>query len=105
MPVAKSQYAFPDCRGFMNKAINAEKGWRVRFKENGKAVSFRLRCYTARRRDQAFQIKLRPEMEGQTAWDGLVFFLNEVEGEWEIMAVKDEQAALGAQVTWEGPVE
>lgn len=105
MPVAKSMYAFPDCREFMNKAIHAEKGWRLRFEKKGPAISFRQRCYTARRREAAFSAKLSPEDMIMQPWDELIFFINEAGEQWELIAVKDGQAALDTQVTWEGPVE
>jgi len=108
MPAAKSDYAFPDCREFMNKAIASEKGWRVRFEKHGPAVNFRMRCYTARRRELTFNKKFYGEEDlarDRTVWDGLVFLIKEAGAEWEVIAVKDGAAMLGAQVTWEGPLE
>lgn len=105
MPAAISDQAFPDCRDFMNKALEAKKGWRARFEERGSAVSFRMRCYTARRRELAFNIKLYPEgemMHGKTVWDGLVFLLREAKGGWEVVASTNGAAGI---MIWEGPVE
>lgn len=108
MPAAISDGGFPDCREFMNKAIEAEKGWRARFEERGSAVSFRMRCYTARTREKKFNLKFYSKDDiahGKTVWDGLVFFLKEVEEGWEIVALQDAEAMLDSQLTWQGPVE
>lgn len=108
MPAATSDEGYPDCREFMNKAIKADKGWRARFAERGKAVNFRMRCYTARTRERKFNLKFYSKEDvahGKTVWDELVFFLEEVGSDWEIIALQDAEAMLDSQLIWQGPVE
>ncbi len=108
MGVAKSVYSYPDCREFLNRAIDAKKGYGVVFQEEGKATQFRLRCYTARRRELERNVKIYPPgdmMHDRTAWDGLVFLIKVVPDGFEVQAIQDGSTALGAQVVRQGPIE
>ena len=100
MPQPTSPHSFPDCRAFMDKAISSKIGTRAIFQKRGLATSFRLRCYTARNREQNRNKKLYEKDEslhGASVWDRLVLRLEELkDGRWAVAAVHDEEAALRA---------
>ncbi len=111
MNAPRSDLAFPDCRRFLDKAVNDEKGWKMIFKERGEATNFRLRCYTARRR----QLKLNSQVNlGEsnasekarttTHWDGLVILVREVDTGWAVLALHDADALMGVQAIEQGPI-
>ena len=99
MPQSPDVQAFPDCRSFMDKAIEAKKGFLAIFPEKGQAESFRLRCYTARSREKQQNKKLFDKddaMYGKSVWDSLTFRVGEAGARWAVAAVHDEEAALQA---------
>ncbi len=111
MNAPRSDLAFPDCRMFLDKAVNDDKGWRMIFREKGEATNFRLRCYTARRR----QLKLNAQVylgeddastlaRRTTHWDGLVILIREVDTGWAVLALHDAQALMGVQAIEQGPI-
>ena len=109
MNAPKSDQAFPDCRQFLNKAIDQEEGWAIVFAEKGKATNFRLRCYTTRRRELILRSRIYTENTAEaklaresTPWDGLVMLVREVENGWAVMALHDGEAALSAQIVEQG---
>lgn len=110
MNAPKSDQAFPDCRQFLNKAIEQEEGWAIVFAEKGKATNFRLRCYTTRRRELILNSRIYTGDTAEdalarksTVWDGLVMLVKEVENGWAVMALHDGEAALSAQIVAQGP--
>lgn len=107
MSAAVSDYGFPDCREFLNQALGAEKGWRATFSEKGHATSFRLRCYSVRRRERTFNKKfyVNDEMAArQTVWDGLVLVVRKTELGWAVLATKGAAALENATIE-HGPIE
>lgn len=99
MTQPKSPHSFPDCRAFMDKAIASKLGTRIIFKEKGKATNFRFRCYTARHREKARNLKIYKQEDilyGATVWDKLIFpiYQREPDGRWVMEAIHDEEAAL-----------
>ena len=103
MAQSKSAFGFPDCREFLDRAVESEKGWRVRFDSEGKAKAFRLRCYTARFRELKRNQKIYSENEPayfETAWHRLTFSIRKIDegdhaGDWAVEAMHGEEA-LGA---------
>lgn len=111
MNAPKSNQAFPDCREFLNRAIAERESWGVVFAAEGTAINFRLRCYTARRRQLILNSRLYtgPTEEDalarkSTVWDGLILLVKEVEDGWAVLAMHDGKAALNAQIVRQGPV-
>ena len=51
MGQSQSPDANPDARAFMDAALEAEKGGRMRFVDYNSAFTFRNRCYTVKKRE------------------------------------------------------
>ncbi len=105
MGAPRSEEAYPDCREFLNKAIESEKGWRDTFVEKGVATNFRLRCYAARSRQLSIEMKFNKDVKDyvpSTVWDGLMLSVKETEHGWAVIASKDGSSSL---IVEQGPIE
>ena len=95
MTAAKSTWSFPDCRAFMDKAVESEKGWQITFKERGQATAFRLRCYTARDRERKSNSKIYEvgdPMHNSSVWQKLTFATQECTEGWQVLAMHGDDA-------------
>ncbi len=104
MPMPKSDAALGDARGFMDQAINSDKGWRVFFLTRQEAWTYRQRCYAVRSRELKTNAKLYPSddiMHTQTVYHRLMFVIEQVELEkgmglhWALSARHGDSAYLG----------
>lgn len=109
MGQARSEFSYPDCRVFMDNAIEAEKGWKVIFELKGQATNFRMRCYTARGREERRNAKIYDQgdpMFNSSVWSGLTFAVEKVEGKvlcercgedagkehWQLLAIQGDNS-------------
>lgn len=100
MPQSHSADAFPDCRNFLDRAVESKKGARAIFPTKKQALSFRMRCYTARARERKrnCQIYEKGDMLFDTSvWHRLTFIVRELsDGRGELIATHDGDEALRA---------
>ncbi len=95
MTAPQDAFSYPDCRAFMDKAIESEKGWQITFEERGQATAFRLRCYTARDRERKRNRKIYSEdspMFDSSVWQKLTFTTKECPEGWQVLAMHGDEA-------------
>jgi hypothetical protein len=75
MPLSNSPMAYTDIRTAMDRALQSDKGIRVKIGEAGKAIHFRQKCYKLRLLDRKNSLNIYPKdhpMHGVSAYDSLV---------------------------------
>lgn len=120
MGQATSDFSYPDCRVFMDNAIEAEKGWKAVFAMKGQATNFRMRCYTARGREERRNAKIYDQsdpMFNSSVWSGLTFVVERVDGKvlcercggeteeerWALLAIQGDNS-LDTKCVSHGPL-
>ncbi len=105
----QNAWSFPDCRIFMDKAIEAESGWQVTFESKGHAMNFRMRCYTARDRERRRNKKVFTDedhpLHNSTIWHNLTLSIQQddkrllcdncrqnVNSQWKVLAIQGDNS-------------
>ena len=83
MAVSTSRLAFSDCFELLEKAINDEKGIRVKFASYDDAFNFRLRIHKARqidRKDNEESYSEGHQLHGRSVYDGITCKIRSFDG-------------------------
>ena len=76
----KSEYAYPEAKALMDRALLEEKGLRVTFSSKQDAVRLRFNCYTARNRERAAHARMFPPddpLHNKSPWETLTFLVRQ----------------------------
>ncbi len=80
MGQAQGTNAYPSARVLLDRALESEKGIRVKFESAKKAFRFRMNCYTVRKRERENSVRIYDSthpMHGHSPWDHLELLLEE----------------------------
>ncbi len=118
----QTAWSFPDCRAFMDNAIEAEQGYQVTFRTKGQATNFSLRCYAARDKERLRNAKVYSGVDhplhNSTVWHQLTFIVKETgktilcqscrkvlpeENHWQVVAAQGD-TSLDARTLSHGPI-
>lgn len=94
MSTSTSRFAYQDCYDVLDRALEDDRGVRVKVKTLGDGTNFRVRIHTARRIDRDENRVLYPEqdhpMHGRSVYDPLVVKLATVNGAHYVYIEKRE---------------
>ena len=99
MTLPLSLAAYEDCTDYMQRAIDAEKGIRVKVPDHGSAMRLRSRLHMARSLDRKNNRDLLPEddpLYGKSEFDPLVVRF-EAEGDEEWVRIEKMSAIAAAE--------
>jgi len=85
MPPTDSKFAYDDCYGAMDRALEDGKGVRLAFAKYGDAVHFRMRLNKARaiiRKDNLKIYDFTHPMHGHSSYDSLLFKVTKLDEIW-----------------------
>lgn len=91
--------AHVDCRAFLLRVLESERGAAAVFDVKGKALNFRQRCYSHTRAVKKMNMKLyQPDepMYGKSEYDTISLFIEEKDGKWWVKGYATPEAAATA---------